>query len=168
MIPSTFAMCLASQPRPHLNTSTSSIMSSIDIFRASWPVTTQLNSDFAAPTESESDAESHTRLLSSPPVYSAELQEGEQIVCCDRLPSYRQVVRLHHRRYFAWLPGLGRLRRSSVCDTPDNIELADMAVVYANYAERDEGSGRFVVSGRQLGLAFLFALMVGIAISKPI
>jgi hypothetical protein len=48
------------------------------------------------------------------------------------------------------------------------VERGELAVVYPDPSETDESPGKLVVSGWQLVLALLFALMVGIAISKPI
>ena len=114
------------------------------------------------PTENETSTSTQTRLPLLPP-YSAHPREGERIVCFDRL-STRQVARVHRRRYFAWLPGLGRLQRYQPRDQ-DDLERAELAVVYV---PTDESPGKLAVSGWQLALALLFALMVGIAISKPI
>jgi hypothetical protein len=139
-------------------------MLSIDIFRAS----SHRDPCLSVPTENESEPATQPRPPHLPPLYSAEPREGEQTVRCDRLPTYRQVVRLHRRRhFFAWLPGLGRLQRAQPHDQ-DDIELGEMAVVYRRPDETDESFGKFVVSGQQLVCALMFAVMVGIAISKPI
>jgi len=143
-------------------------MSPIDIFQPSGPTITQLDPIFSVSAESGPDTGAHTSTQLLPPTYSAEPREGEQIVYCDRLPPYQQVVRLHRRSYFAWMLGLRRLRRSPPHAPIDDIELAEMAILYSHRAEEVGSSSRLVVSGCQLVSALLFALMVGIAISKPI
>jgi hypothetical protein len=137
---------------------------SIDIYRPS------AHLDYFPPVPADNETNTGTRTRPRPPLlppYSAQPREGEQTVCCDRLPT-RQVVRLHRQRYFAWLlPGLGRLQRYQTQDQ-DALERAELAVVYGPPFETDERPGKLVVSAWQLVLALLFALMVGIAISKPI
>jgi hypothetical protein len=140
-------------------------MLSIDIFRPS----AHLDNFPPVPAENENETNTGTRTRPRPllPTYSAQPRQGEQTVCCDRLPT-RQVVRLHRRQYFAWLlPGLGRPQRYQTQDQ-DDLERAELAVVYGPPLETDERPGKLVVSGSQLILALLFALMVGIAISKSI
>jgi hypothetical protein len=139
-------------------------MLSIDIFRPS----AHLEWYPPVPAEDESERITHTptRTPLLPP-YSAQPREGEQTVRCDHIPPNRRVVRLHRRRCLAWLPGLGRLQSPQPHDQ-DDVERGELAVVYQDPSETDESPGKLVVSGWQLVLALLFALMVGIAISKPI
>jgi hypothetical protein len=116
-------------------------MLSIDIFRPS------AHLDYFLPVPAENETNTGTRTRSPPllPPYSAQPREGERIVCCDRLPT-RQVVRLHRRRCLAWLPGLGRLQRCETQDQ-DDLERAELAVVYGPSLEPDESPGKLVVSG---------------------
>jgi hypothetical protein len=138
-------------------------MLSIEIFRPS----AHLEWYPPIPAEAESDMITRTRPSNLPPTYSAVPHEGEQTVRCDRIPPNRRVVRLHRRRCLAWLPGLGRLT-SPQPHGQDDVERGELAVVYPDPSETHESPGKLVVSGWQLVLALLFALMVGIAISKPI
>lgn len=138
-------------------------MLSIDIFRPS----AHLDYYPPVPAENVFDTSTHTRHENSPPSYSAAPLEGEQTVRCDRLPPYWRVVLLHRRRCLAWLPGLGRLQGPQPHHL-DDVERGELAVVYRDPSESDESPGKLVVSVWQLILALLFALMVGIAISKPI
>jgi hypothetical protein len=140
--------------------------SSIDILRPS----THLSCYPQVPAENASNTRTPTRPRPPhlPPTYSAVPREGEQTVHCYDLPPHRRVVRLHRRRCLAWLPGLGRLRSPQPHDE-DDVEGGELAVVYRFSSEMDDACpGKLVVSGWQLVLALLFALMVGIAISKPI
>jgi hypothetical protein len=145
-------------------------MLSIDIFRPSahleWypPPPAEDESDRITPIPTRTRTRTRTPLL---PPYSAQPREGEQTVRCDHISPNRRVVRLHRRRCLAWLPGLGRLQSPQPHDQ-DDVERGELAVVYPDPSETDESPGKLVVSGWQLVLALLFALMVGIAISKPI
>ena len=141
--------------------------SSIDILRPS----THLSCFPQIPFENASNTRTSTRPRPPhlPPTYSAVPHEGEQTVHCYDLPPHRRVVRLHRRRCLAWLPGLGRLRSPQPHDE-DDAEGGELAAVYYGHSSEmnDESPGKLVVTGWQLVLALLFALVVGIAISKPI
>jgi len=145
----------AAFPKLHI-----SAMSSMGVVQATDPATAQVDNSYPIFAGSESDTGTHTRMLLLPPTYSAEPLEGEQTVYCDRLPTYRQVVRQDSRGYFTWP------RRSPPHAPAD--ELAEMLVFWGHRGEAIETSGKLVVSGWKLALALLFALIVGIAISRPI
>lgn len=132
----------------------------MDVVQATGPATAHLEPAFSSPAEREFDTGAHAQTPLLPPTYSAEPREGEQIVYCDRLPTYRQVVRHDSRSYFTW-------PRRSPPHAPTD-ELAEMLVFWGHRGEAIESSGKLVVSGWKLGLALLFALAVGIGISRPI